>query len=61
MPINRVHLQCKQSEQLAISAMSFWEIALLAVMRRLELCYPPAELRAERLNTGVIELALQRS
>jgi PIN domain nuclease of toxin-antitoxin system len=44
--------------QLAISAISFWEIALLAVKGRLELRHRPAELRSELLETGVVEIAL---
>jgi PIN domain nuclease of toxin-antitoxin system len=44
--------------QLVISAISFWEIALLAVKGRLELRHRPAELRSELLETGVVEIAL---
>ena len=44
--------------QLAICAISFWEIALLVAKHRLEMHRRPAELRAELLDTGVIELAL---
>ena len=48
----------RAKNQLAISAITFWEIALLAVKGRLEMRYRPAGLRAELLSTGVIELAL---
>jgi hypothetical protein len=48
----------RAENQLAISAISFWKIALLAAKDRLELHRRPAELRAELLDTGVMELAL---
>jgi PIN domain nuclease of toxin-antitoxin system len=51
-------LAARAENQLAISAISFWEIALLAAKDRLELHRRPAELRAELLDTGVMELAL---
>jgi PIN domain nuclease of toxin-antitoxin system len=51
-------LAARAENQLAISAISFWEIALLAAKHRLELHRRPAELRAELLDTGVMELAL---
>jgi PIN domain nuclease of toxin-antitoxin system len=51
-------LAARAENKLAISAISFWEIALLVAKNRLELHYQPAELRAELLDTGVIELAL---
>lgn len=44
--------------ELAVSAISFWEIALLASKRRLELEEAPATLRRELLDTGVIETSL---
>jgi PIN domain nuclease of toxin-antitoxin system len=50
--------KAREQRQLAISAISFWEIALLAAKGRLELTHPPAELRAELLDTGVVELPL---
>jgi PIN domain nuclease of toxin-antitoxin system len=53
-----IALAARAENQLAISAISFWEIALLVAKDRLELHYRPAELRAELLDTGVIELAL---
>lgn len=43
---------------LAISAISFWEIALLARKSRLKLARPPAEMRLTLLATGVDELPL---
>jgi PIN domain nuclease of toxin-antitoxin system len=53
-----IALAARAKNQLAISAISFWEIALLVAEDRLELHDRPAELRAELLDTGVIELAL---
>lgn len=44
--------------QLAVSAISFWEIALLAAKGRLALTHTASELRTELLNTGVLELPL---
>lgn len=44
--------------QLAVSAISFWEIALLAAKGRLQISNPPLELRALLLDTGVLELPL---
>lgn len=43
---------------LAVSSISFWEIALLVAKGRLQALAPPSELRALLLNTGVLELAL---
>jgi PIN domain nuclease of toxin-antitoxin system len=51
-------LAARAEDQLAISAISFWEIALLVGRNRLELNYPPSQLRAELLDTGVLELPL---
>jgi PIN domain nuclease of toxin-antitoxin system len=53
-----IALAARAENQLAISAISFWEIALLVAKDRLELHDRPAKLRAELLETGVIELAL---
>ena len=53
-----IALAARAENQLAISAISFWEIALLAAKDRLEIHRRPAELRAELLETGVMELAL---
>jgi PIN domain nuclease of toxin-antitoxin system len=49
-------LAARGENRLAISAISFWEIALLAAKGRLELRDPPARLRAELLDAGLIEL-----
>jgi PIN domain nuclease of toxin-antitoxin system len=51
-------LAARAENKLAISAISFWEIALLVAKDRLGLRYRPARLRAELLDTGVIELGL---
>jgi len=45
--------KARDDGELAVSAISFWEISLLAAKGRLELSQPPAELRAELLNTSV--------
>lgn len=50
--------KAREDRQLAISAISFWEIALLANKGRLELSQPPTELRSDLLDTGVHELPL---
>jgi PIN domain nuclease of toxin-antitoxin system len=52
------HLRARRQNQLAISAISLWEITLLAVKGRLEIRDRSAELRAELINTGSVELAL---
>lgn len=44
--------------RLAVSAISFWEIALLVSKDRLELLAPPKELRQQLLDAGVTELSL---
>lgn len=46
----------RNEQQLAISAISFWEIALLAAKGRLRLHENSAKLREEFLDTGVTEL-----
>ena len=51
-------LVARSENQLAISAISSWEIALLIAKDRLEVHRRPAELRTALLDTGVIELAL---
>jgi PIN domain nuclease of toxin-antitoxin system len=54
----RLALQASDSGELAISAVSFWEIALLVAKRRLR---PPAsvkETRQQILASGTIELPL---
>jgi PIN domain nuclease of toxin-antitoxin system len=48
----------REAGQLAISSISFWEIALLAEKRRLELTESAEWLRSELLNTGIIEIPL---
>src|SRR5437763_2720961 len=53
-----IALAARAENQLAISAISFWEIALLVSKGRLEMHYRQAELRTELLDTGVMELAL---
>jgi hypothetical protein len=45
----------RQQGQLAVSAISFWEIALLAAKSRLKLVAAPAALRRDLFDTGVIE------
>jgi PIN domain nuclease of toxin-antitoxin system len=44
--------------RLGVSAISFWEIALLVAKGRLQAVTPPSELRALLLDAGVAELAL---
>lgn len=51
-------MAARETNQLAISSVSFWEIALLIVKQRLDLALPPAELRRQLLDTGVIELPM---
>jgi PIN domain nuclease of toxin-antitoxin system len=53
-----IALAARSETQLTISAISFWEIALLIARNRLELNYPPSQLRAELLDTGILELPL---
>jgi PIN domain nuclease of toxin-antitoxin system len=48
----------REQGQLAISSISFWEIALLSEKRRLKLLESPEALRLELLNTGIIEIPL---
>lgn len=48
----------RAERRLAVSPISFWEIALLTSRKRLELKQQPAALRNELLNTGVVELPL---
>jgi PIN domain nuclease of toxin-antitoxin system len=48
----------RQESQLSISAISFWEIGLLASRDRIELYKDPLELRAELLDSGLAELPL---
>jgi PIN domain nuclease of toxin-antitoxin system len=51
-------LSAREDKQLAISAISFWELALLAAKGRLQMHYAPSELRKELLDTGVNEVPL---
>lgn len=51
-------LAARSESQLAISAISFWEVALLSIKGRLGSTVPSAVLRSDLLETGVIELAL---
>jgi PIN domain nuclease of toxin-antitoxin system len=53
-----IALAPRAENQLAISAISFWEIALLVARNRLQINCPPAQLRAELLDTGILELPL---
>lgn len=48
----------RAERRLAVSPISFWEIALLTSRKWLELKQQPAALRNELLNTGVVELPL---
>src|SRR4029450_544335 len=43
--------------KLAVSAVSFWEIALLVAKHRLELGRPPRAWRDELLQSGLLEIA----
>ena len=48
--------QALEDERLVVSAISFWEIALLISKRRLQLEKSPSELRLQLLDGGVTEL-----
>jgi PIN domain nuclease of toxin-antitoxin system len=50
--------KARERGQLAVSAISFWEIALLAAKNRLSLHQAPEILRRDLLDTDVIELPL---
>ena len=52
----RAALAARDANALAISAMSFWEAALLVAKGRLKLGISPAGLRRQLLGTGVVEL-----
>jgi len=45
-------------ERILISAISFWEIALLVSKRRLQIGKSPSQLRLELLETGVSEVPI---
>jgi PIN domain nuclease of toxin-antitoxin system len=47
-----------RNRELAISAISFWEIALLLAKGRLESTVPAAELRSRLLQAGISEIPL---
>lgn len=51
-------LAARDERRLVVSAISFWEIALLTSKRRLELEQSPLGLRDELLDTGVVEIPL---
>ena len=48
----------REQNQLSISAISFWEIELLASKDRIELYKDPLQLRTELLDSGITELPL---
>ncbi|MBW3670675.1 MAG: type II toxin-antitoxin system VapC family toxin [Acidobacteria bacterium] len=43
---------------LAASSISFWEIAMLTLRKRLSLSAPPEQLRADLLTNGLLEIPL---
>lgn len=45
-------------DELCVSAVSFWEVAMLAAKERLALARPPARLRVELLAGGLVEVPL---
>lgn len=45
-------------DELSVSAVSFWEVAMLAAKERLALTRPAAKLRAELLASGLVEVPL---
>jgi PIN domain nuclease of toxin-antitoxin system len=51
-------LTANKENLLAVSAISFWEIALLGLKNRIELHSTPAALRRQLLDTGMLELPL---
>jgi PIN domain nuclease of toxin-antitoxin system len=51
-------LDARNEGRLAISAVSFWEIALLSEKKRIDLHGSPEELRSDLLSTGIVELPL---
>jgi PIN domain nuclease of toxin-antitoxin system len=51
-------LAAREQSELAISAISFWEVALLFARGRVELREAPSRLRTNLLETGVVELSL---
>jgi PIN domain nuclease of toxin-antitoxin system len=53
-----IALEARDAGQLSVSAISFWEIALLAAKGRLRMHRPVFELRRDLLETGILEVAL---
>lgn len=45
-------------DDLAVSAISFWEISMLALKKRIELEMPPRQLRHDLLGSGLLEIPL---
>jgi PIN domain nuclease of toxin-antitoxin system len=45
-----------RADELLVSAISFWEVAMLAAKRRIELGMSPAELRRRSLEQGIHEV-----
>ena len=54
----RLALQAARNGELAVSAVSFWEIALLISKRRLRPPDPVKEIRRQILTAGTVELPL---
>ena len=50
--------QALAEDRLVVSAITFWEIAMLTAKRRLESTEPPAEQRSRILSGGIIEIPL---
>ena len=50
--------EARNQQMIAVSAVSFWEVALLAEKRRINLAAEPDALRRVFLDTGVTELPL---
>ncbi len=50
--------RARRDDELAVSAITFWEVALLAKYRRLALGTSPAAFRAQALAQGIREIAL---
>ena len=53
-----IGMRAASAKELAISAVSFWEVAMLISKRRLRSSDPTKELRRQILDAGVIELPL---
>lgn len=51
-------LAALSEDELAISAITFWEIALLISKQRFEFSEPPEVMRRDLLETGIKEIAL---